>query len=65
LRMVEPSVQPSHMRRFLPDSMYLIEAAARLLRSADGTGLILLVPSAGAAGTDLSRRVPSAIHLSS
>ena len=42
------------MRRFLPDAAYPDEAMARVLRSADGTGMLVFVPGAGPMGADLT-----------
>jgi hypothetical protein len=53
LRLVGTDGQPGHMRRFMPDSAYVTEATARLLRASDGTGMFLLVPGMGPAGASL------------
>ncbi len=50
LRLVWPDGRVAHVRRFLPPAAYAA-TAARLLRSADGTGLILLQPDAAAPGS--------------
>ena len=54
LRIVDAGGQPGHVRRFLPDASYVAQPTARVLRAADGTGLLLFVPGAGPAGTDLA-----------
>ncbi len=54
LRLVGPGEQPGHARRFLPDSAYVAEATARVLRSADGTGMLVIVPAAGPPGAALA-----------
>jgi hypothetical protein len=43
LRLVRPDGYSAHMRRFLPDGDYS-EKQAKMLRSADGTGIILFGP---------------------
>ncbi|HEU0138916.1 MAG TPA: hypothetical protein VFQ79_04365 [Bryobacteraceae bacterium] len=53
LRLVGNDGEPGHMRRFLPDGAYVAQATARILRSADGTGMFVFVPGAGPAGAGL------------
>lgn len=52
LRLMRPGSRPAHIRRFLPNQAYT-ETAVTMLRSADGTGLILLKPDASASGSQL------------
>lgn len=53
LRLVAPNGHSGHVRRFLPDATYT-PVAARMLRSADGTGLIILTPDRAAPGSRLA-----------
>lgn len=53
LRLVGANGQRGHTRRFLPDASYTAEPAARVLRAADGTGMLVFIPGAGPAGAAL------------
>ncbi len=53
LRLVAPGISGGHSRRFLPESAYSA-VAARLLRKADGTGFVLLVPDTNPPGSLLA-----------
>jgi len=53
LRLVKPNGQSGHVRRFLPDTA-CTAVVSRLLRSADGTGLIILAPDRAAPGSRLA-----------
>jgi hypothetical protein len=53
IRVVDATGQDRHMRRFLPDAAYTDVPSAGVLRAADGTGLLVFVPGAGPAGTDV------------
>lgn len=52
LRLRAPHEQGGHSRRFLADGAFAL-AGARVLRKADGTGLVVVVPAGTAAGTHL------------
>jgi hypothetical protein len=53
LRLVATGAEPAHTRRFLPDASFTADAAARVLRSADGTGLLVFITGGGPAGAAL------------
>jgi hypothetical protein len=54
LRLIGTDGQAGHMRRFLPDAAYIADPTARMLRSADGTGMFVIVPGAGPAGVNFA-----------
>ncbi|MBK7617588.1 MAG: hypothetical protein IPJ08_25125 [Burkholderiales bacterium] len=54
IRVVDTTGQERHLRRFLPDAAYGGVPSARVLRAADGTGMLVFVPGAGPAGTELA-----------
>ena len=54
LRLVSANAQPRHTRRFLPDASYVADTTARVLRAADGTGMLVFIPGVGPAGTALA-----------
>jgi hypothetical protein len=54
VRIVDAAGQERHMRRCLPDAAYADVPSARVLRAADGTGMLVFVPGAGPAGTALT-----------
>jgi hypothetical protein len=51
LRLVAGNGQRGHTRRFLPDASYVADPTVRVLRAADGTGMLVFMRGAGAAGT--------------
>jgi hypothetical protein len=53
LRILDAGGRERHRRRFLPDAAYTPVPSARVLRAADGTGMLVFVPGAGPAGTEL------------
>jgi hypothetical protein len=50
LRLLVPDGRSGHTRRVLPDAAYVPVAGARVVRSADGTAFVLLLPDAVAPG---------------
>lgn len=53
LRLVDANGQAGHTRRFLPDALYATDPTARVLRAADGTGMLIFIPGAAPAGAAL------------
>ena len=75
LRLVDGTGQERQLRRCLPEAAYVDQPSTRVLRAADGTGMLVFVPGAGPAGTHLAageyrlrltyRRDNTALHVGS